>query len=466
MKKTSWSYICSIFLTALTFLIGATSGVCMAEAAIGDLPDAGKTTGGPATVTVGSEAVDGFYLSDIDKRITKIRPMATPIDQISRYSKSIDSQAMEIKYYSVGTKPIKSTTTTAIDQQKTGTQLTIQVADPSMFDEADTIRVVGVKGCMPGCKATAEDPYKPSKEDLILSVVGASDSDGQPIVYAVNGITGADGQPTLVPAIPANTAIIRMGKACAELDAQTSTFFNIPTPEMQYCQNFMMQVEQSTLDKLAKKEVDWSFSDLEEDGVYDMRLGQENSFLFGAMGKIKHPKKKNNTWFTQGIWWQAGKDIKVGLYDKVLKTTVITDDELVDITKDLFTGTGVGNKRKVLLAGSDMLAAFSKIQSDKFRLKESVEAWDLKFKSFDTDFGEVLVMHHELFDLNGMSDCGLAIDPAYLTKKVHVSWQRNNLDLESAGLRKTDAVVLQEVCCLYLRYKKAHARMRLDPATV
>ena len=63
-----------------------------------------------------------------------------------------------------------------------------------------------------------------------------------------------------------------------------------------------------------------------------------------------------------------------------------------------------------------------------------------------------------------MSDYGLALDPEYLTKKVHVSWSRNILDLKKAGVRRTDAVVMQEVACLYLRYAKAHARMRLATA--
>ena len=87
--------------------------------------------------------------------------------------------------------------------------------------------------------------------------------------------------------------------------------------------------------------------------------------------------------------------------------------------------------------------------------------WNLKFKSWDTDFGEVLTIHHELFDANGMSDYGFAMDPEYLSKKTHVSWARNVLDLKTAGIRNTDAVVIQEVACLYLRYAKAHARMRL-----
>ena len=88
----------------------------------------------------------------------------------------------------------------------------------------------------------------------------------------------------------------------------------------------------------------------------------------------------------------------------------------------------------------------------------------MKFKSWDTDFGEVLTIHHELFDLNGMADCGFALDPDYLTKKVHLSWSRNLLDLKAAGVRNTNAVVIQEVSCIYLRYAKAHARMRLAKA--
>lgn len=35
---------------------------------------------------------------------------------------------------------------------------------------------------------------------------------------------------------------------------------------------------------------------------------------------------------------------------------------------------------------------------------------------------------------------------------------------KKAGIRRTDAVVIQEVSCLYLRYAKAHARMRLAKA--
>ena len=342
-----------------------------------------------------------------------------------------------------------------------GASVKLPVADVNMFTVDDTIRVVGTKG-ITNYKGNAYDPSKEIVPDLVLCVCGKDTTTNMPIVYAVNG-TMINDQPIGVPEIAAGTTLVRMGKACGELDVQTGRFNSLPTSEIQYCQNFMMQVEQSTLDKIAAKEVNWGFSDIEEDGIYDMRIAMENSFLFGDMGKIKHVAKDNmSQWFTKGIWWMAGKDIEVGVVKD--NKVVITDDNLVDITKNLFVGTGIGNKRKILFCGSDMLSAFSKIKSEKFRLKDSVEVWHLKFKSWDTDFGEVLTIHHELLDLNGMSDCGLAMDPDYLSKKTHVSWSRSLLDLKTAGIRRTEAAVIQEISCLYLRNAKAHARMKLVQA--
>lgn len=465
-------FILGLILTLAAVVTGASSGVMMAAAS--ELPDAGVTesgadgtgdTGGIATETMGRDSGDpDFYLSDVDKRVVRIRPMTTPIDQISRYASNHSCNSFEVKYYSVGTRPIRCKTNAAVPKQTAGASISLPVDDPNMFTLDDTIRVVGVKGIRN--HKGVEYPAGDNVPDLVLCVCGKDASTNMPTVYAVNGeLDKPDGQTIYVPEIPEGTELVRMGKACGELDVQTGRFNNIPTPEIQYCQNFMIQVEESTFNKIAAKEANWKFSDIEEDGIYDMRLSQENTFLFGVKNMIKHVSKDNMaTWFTGGIWYMAGRDIEVGTYDPEAECAVITDDDLVEITKDLFVGSGNGNKRKILFCGSEMLSAFSKIKSDKFRLKDTVEIWHLRFKSWDTDFGEILTVHHELFDANGMSDCGFAMDPEYLAKHTHVSWARNVLDLKHAGVRNTDAVVLQEVACLCLRYPKAHARMRLAQA--
>lgn len=486
----------NLAMTGLAVVLGGGDAVM---AAAGDLPDAGKTDSGamhgvqdadgkpvPANNlpghpdgigTLTQDLADGdpdYIAKAIDERITKIRPMSTPIDQISRAaSKQVHVDSFTVKYYSVGTRPMKCKLNTAVTAQSTGASVKLDVADPKMFTIDDTIRVVGVKGVYDydGVKYETKKKYQDNPDlipDLVLCVCGRNNEDSMPIVYAVNGNQDNDGQSIWLPVIGAGTTLIRMGKACGELDAQTGRFNNIPRAEINYCQNFMVQIEQSTFDKIARKEVNWNFSDLEEDGIYDMRLAQEESYLFGVKNMIKHVMKDGMaTWFTGGIWYQAGQDLTIGHVEQGesgVNEVVVSDEDLVDFSKELFVGTGVGGKRKLLFCGSDLLAALSKIKSDKFRLKDTVDVWNLQFKSWMTDFGEILTVHHELFDQNDMSDCGFALDPEYLTKATHVNWSRNILDLKKAGIRNTDAVVLQEVACLYLRYAKAHARVHLVKA--
>lgn len=488
MKKKI-DFLLSLVLTALAFVTGAGSNVLIAAA----LADGGTTeSGNPQhevqaadganvikndinpdgilTETQGRNDVDELYLEDVDKKITKIRPMSTPIDQISRYANSSKTDSFECKYYSVGTRPIKTKVHTAVAEVLTGSSQSFKltVEDPTIFTKDDTIRCVGVaaaknyKG-----QAYTGTGFDNGRPDLVLCVCGRDPSDNMPIVYAINGNTDSSGSQNILPvAIAANTVLIRMGKACGELDVQTGRFANNPTPDLQYCQNFMIQVEQSTFDKIAAKEVNWGFSDLEEDSIFDMRLTQELSFLFGDMNMIKHIAKENMAqWFTKGIWWMAGNTIDIGHYDTDKGEAVISAEDLVDMHQAAFVGEGRGNKKKVVIAGSDVVSAFSKIESDKIRITETIKKWNLEFTSYKTGFGEFLLIHHELFDLCGMSDYAFMLDPEYLSKRIHVSWSRSVLDLKKAGIRNTDAVVLQEVSCLYLRYPKAHARMRLAQAS-
>lgn len=479
-----------LLVTVLAFLTGD-AGVMLAVAPMavlegGGVSDSGGSneqvrsagaeptveteTGGIATETHGREVSEDndnaeYYSKQIDELITKIRPMSTPIDQMSRYASKVHSDSFVVKYYSVGTRPIVSTVASALAKSTT-TSAVLQVADPGIFTEDDTIRVVGVKGYYLSGGQAVQYADGEGNPDLMLCVCGRNTADQMPIVFAVNGEL-VNGQQIGIPAIESGTKLIRMGKACGELDMQTGRFDNVPTPSEQYCQNFMTQVEQSTFDKIAAKEVNWNFSDLEEDSIYDMRLTQEATYLFGVKNKIKHVAKKGMLqWFTGGIWYQAGnQNLSVGTAVKddsgAYAYTTITDEDLVDLSKDLFVGTGVGNKRKILLCGSEFLAALSKIKSEKFRLKDTVENWNLKFKSWQTDFGEILTMHHELFDQFGMAGYAFSLDPEYLKKAVHVNWHRYVLDLKKAGIRNTDAVILQEVCALYLRYPQAHARLKL-----
>ncbi len=465
--KNFYKWSGQALLMLLAVVTGPAAGVCMAAAtAMGGeaTPMEGGGTSiseslGGATATTGMEVTGeddpDYYAKEVDKRITKMRPMRTPIDQITRSASTISrSGSMVVQYYSVATRPIKTTVKTAVTEMTSGQgSITVQVDDGSLFSLTDTIRVVGVKGYK-------EDGATEDTKDLMLYVVGKNDETNYPTVIAVNGKKNSDGTNSLVPAIAADTVLIRMGRAASEIDVETGNFYNLPTPEDQFCQKFMMQVEQSTFDKMWDKKIDWNFSDMEEDGIYDMRLGMENSYLFGIRGRGKDPKKSGaDVYFTGGIYWMAGKDMSIGSAGS--GSVTITDDQMVDFLKDLFTGNDSGNGTKVGFAGSDFLATLAKMKSERFKVVKEFERWGLKFTSFDSNFGKLLVMHHELMDMNEKSDEMFVIDPEYLRKKTFLSWNRKEYDMAQLAKRDTRAVVMKEASCCYLVYPKAHARVKL-----
>jgi hypothetical protein len=466
-KKELFKMLGGLLLLLVAALIGGTTDVCYAATTGGGESGSlnpGVTIAdneGGATVTEGHAQTEEdnpeFYAKEIDKRITKMRPMRTPIDQITRKAESISkSSSMIVKYYSVSTRPIRSTVRTAVAAMTAGaSNTTVEVDDSALFSVTDTIRVIGVKGFRDD--GVTQDPVR----DLVLYVVGKDNNTGYPMVLAVNGKKNTTNGNSLVPAIPVGTVLIRMGRAAGELDVETGNFYNLPEPEEQYCQRFMMQVEQSTYDKMWAKEVNWNFSDMEEDAIYDMRMGMENSFLFGTKAKSKDPYKNTDVYFTGGIWWMAGQDKSIGTVDQVTNEVVITDDEMVDFLKEIFTGNDAGNKVKLAFCGSNYLATLAKMKSERFKVINEVEKWGLKFTSFDSNFGKLLAMHHELLDLNGMSDCAFILDPEYLSKKTFETFSRKTYDMEALAKRKTNAVVMNEASCVYLRYPKAHIRSKL-----
>ncbi len=401
----------------------------------------GKMVGGaPLTTQITREQSPDLLMNEVDQRVTKIRPMSTPIDQISRYAGARKAGSMKVDYYSVDTKPTKAKTTKAVTGGANATEK-LEIDTKNLFDVGDTIMVSGVKGYKIGTENVAT-------EDLVLYVQSVDDA-GDPTVQAVNG----KGSGNLVPAIASGSLLIRMGRASTELDVQTSQFEALPTKEQNYCQIFKMQVEQSTYQRIADKEVQWNFSDQEEIAVADMRLAMEKSFLFGTKNILRDPRKKSDVFFTGGIWWQAGKEFE---YDTSKDMDVKT---LTDLMQATFTGNS-GNKRKVLIAGSDLINKLNTLDYQKvIKANDTVTKWGIDFTTLLSKFGTLYVLHSEVFDDAGMSEYGFIFDPEYLTKWSHVSFDRQTLDLKTAGIRNTDAVVLTEASCLTLRYPGCHMRI-------
>ncbi|MCR5362475.1 MAG: DUF5309 domain-containing protein [Bacteroidales bacterium] len=466
MKKSFFQRAVGQFLlTLLMAVLGIGQSVAMgatgtgsADAGRGGVDDEGNRGGGVATVGEGQEIGDPeWYEKFIDQEIAKVQPTSTPLLQLVGYAKKLSGNSMIVKYYTNGYRPYKTKVKTAFTEPEDASvdRWVLHVNDPGVFTEDDTILVMGVNGY----EANGTDE---SNRPLMLIVCEIDKSTGMPVVFAANGLS-IDGSDNIVPpAINANTKLLRMGKAAPELVAQTGTYYNKPKSKENHVQKFMTQVEASTIEMISAKEVkNFTWTDQEEDAITDMKRTMEFTFMWGVKSEHAHGNKNGTTWTCDGIWDMAGKEIQVGTYNSTKQCDEISEDDMVDVLKDLYAGTNLGGKQKVLLAGSDFLATLCKIKSDRLIYRETVEKYGLKFKSFDSEFGELLVVHAEVLNAADKSKWALAIDPDFLRKYTFRSWARNVIDKNAIGVSETQAAVLREMSCCYLKYAPAHARLFL-----
>ena len=387
-------------------------------------------TGTPLTTDAATALSPELLRNAIDKAVTRIRPMATPLDQISRLGHVRDVDSMEVDYYSV-------------DTRKGESQIVNCTAEADSEGYSD--------GCA-GYKVTTMEPsvFEPSETFAIRKDDGS---------FAVGYVVSREGDILNVrmpksdgTAIKTGDMIMRLGRAATQLDVQSPQFSVIPKKQTNYCQIFKMQIEQSIVMKLSHKEIGWDFTDQQEAAVYDMRLGMEKQFLFGSRMKVYDPVKQESVMLTEGVWHQAGREQRVDLKTLDART-------LVDILRKTFTENS-GSRRKILIAGSELIAALNKIDAQRvITARDQVTAWGIDFSELISKFGRLYVVFSDVFDSMGMATDGIIIDPEYIQKHVFIPFNAERLDLRGSGQRNTEAMVLTEASCLTLRYPEAHTRI-------
>lgn len=403
----------------------------------------GTISGAPVTLDLAKAVSPDLLRNEIDNRIVKIRPSATPVDQISRHAQARHAGSMIVNYYAVDTQG-----SNAVVMQKSnpddkgdwdGLPYDITVDTPEIFAPSETLLVPSIPGT---------DKKGNPAGALILYIVGITN--GKLRVLPVN-CYDSDGKAT-APTLLKGTEIVRMGRAAAELDVQTCQFATLPRKEENYCQIFKAQVEESTLMKISNKEVGWTFNDQEEVAILDMRQGMERNFLFGNRCRVYDPEKRTDIFLTGGIWHQAGKESRYEIGN-------LDFEKLIQISRHAFTGVN-GSSRKILIGGTGLIEQLHKLEATKMiAAGETMTRWGLDFNEIVTKFGRLYVIASETFDQCGRPNDGIIIDPEYLTKYTHVPFSTERLDLRGAGVRNTDAIVITEASCLVLRYPNAHCRI-------
>lgn len=443
MKQTN---LWMLMLMVAMALFGITD-VSMAVTVDGTDRVGKHVTGETLTTEIIKTESPDLILQDIDDRITKISPYKNPIDQIARLAgRKMKATGMEYKHYSIDIAPIEDVLLSQLTESGSSVTNYLPVSNPDLFNVSDTITVAGVKGY----DATGANV---TDKDLMLYVAGKDSSSPQKLlVYPINGkLVGAK---ITVPTIPSATKVYMLSTAAIEGDIRSYTNAALPTPETGYLQIYKMEVGESTIAQMSKKEVNWSLDDQIEIGINKLRAGIEKSSLVGIKGKTAITGLASPVYTTGGILWDITKEFEFPENP--------TDNDMIDFSKFIFKGQS-GSDKKIMLMGSDFNASISKVPGviKQLEAKNTEVHWGLTWSMITTNFGTLAAKPYDLLDTIGRSNECIIIDPDYLDKWTLIPFGSKDLDLKSAGLYDGDVNVTTEVSSICLRYKNAHCKAKV-----
>jgi hypothetical protein len=357
-----------------------------------------------------------------------------------------------VRHYAIDVIELSASLTTAIAAGTSNTpktQADLTTSDDGIFAQDQTILCKNINGYL-------EDGVTvDTKNPLMLYVIGIG-TGGHPTAIPVNGpkISGKRN----FPAIAAGTLLTRGGRAGSESQLKTDSYSGVPTDFEQYLQKFMAQIEETTLHKISEKEVDWTFSDLEEEAIFDMKRTQNVTFWSGVKGLIKeknaYTKKAEEIYFTGGIWNQAGKDYS-------FSGNPVDENNIVGLMKTAFVGNA-SSKTKTFIVGSDLLEKFEQVDYHKVvYVGTRKQVYGLEFSQIISKFGTLNVIHDQTLNDLGWSDRGFILDQDFL-RKWTMGWRVENFDLRGTGEADADARALIEICGLVLKNPDAHTRVWLS----
>ena len=434
-----WLFVvCLAVIAAVCVIVGCDAesacGATLAMAAAVVPNEGGGRTivGEPLTTDITREEATELLENDVYEKVIKVRPSNTPIDTITRNVKRSPATSQIVEFYSVGVMPNMALLTESVATTENSNPVTIVVSDSTLFDVNNTILVPDVR--------VENDNF------LVLYVQKKTD-DNKLVVLATNT------ENNYMPAISSGTVMIRIGFAGSEKDAQCSVTQALPDKSQNYCQVFEAQCEESEFQRFTGKEVKWDMTDIEELCVYEMKRKMEYSLLFGSKSKFYDSLKKEYVYTAEGIWWQAGSEHAYS------KDADFDQESLTALAQTVFTGNN-GDKRRILFAGSDLVAKFQNLPVERI-VTDSNEytVHGIDFSTIVTKFGRIEIVHADVFDQVGMSGNGFVLDPTNVERKEFKKFTRRVLDLKTSGVRNTDAVFMQEVCCLNLFNPATHCRI-------
>ena len=439
-------------MAAIGLMVVIAAGVALTAAIVGGglyvAMAAGLVPGETVTTEVAKDKSENLLRPDISKQITKIMPAAAPLDTLIREAGAHEkTNSLDFKFYSSELRPFQDELDAAFTLGSEAASYDLTVKSIQMWQKDDGLILHGVNGA----------------DGLPLAghIINVDRSDSKVTVVWLNGwnpTNSSYGEGSKPPAsIADETKLGRLGNAKAELDANTDPYGHIPTDRFNYVQYHMAAVEESIWQAMHAKEVPWDIKDMQNLQLFDLRCQMEATSWFGVRRLVYDPIRNVKKYHTGGVVRFIENQIE-------LPSGAMTDDWFATATKKIFTGNA-GSDTRYLFVGSNLNEKMMKVDYIKKQIdgKSTEFKYGLTFKKVETNFGNLLIKHHEGFNTRGFADAGVVVDMNNIRKRVFEPMRVREIDLMSSGIRKAKAYVIEETFGLEVRYADTHALL-LPPA--
>lgn len=418
----------------------------------GTAATAGETMRGTVTTTKAPKADGTVEDQDINrptisKKITKINPSLFPMDTLLRELESVPCSSFEYQYYSVRGRGVQSkikTPYTVTGGSESGPKQ-ITVTNAHIFSQDGNILFPTMNVDNTTKTATPVASGGLSLNPLICHIV-ATDSIAQDkiTIYPINA--------AVLPALPADTPIYRLGVAKHENAGMSEDPSQMPYSDSNYCQIHMTTVSEGLYQKLSEKDVNFGLLDMREQALLDFRMTNEADALFGVKERFVDPVTRKVKYMSDGLVRKIEKHLDMGSESK------ITNDLLYGWCSDVFCGNN-GSERRIMFYGKD----FGRQMAGAATVQKQLEAgsteivFGITFHRISTPDGELLMKPHDLLNEYGYSKAAMVIDPANVYRAIQKPLEATELDRDKTGLSRSDDVRIDESHTLAVTNPDAHA---------
>lgn len=450
--------ICFVVLLAMAVvaqdyifeLLSGGGGCVMAAAAFAGAPEEQTVQGVVGTVKDESKT-DGFVRQEVNKptfsqKLAKIFPSRFPMDTILREIGTGSTKSDIYKYPSVVARGVQAKVKEANTAATAPEVATIKMVSVHALSLNGNLLVPNYTATGPDAAATKVSSGV-SPLPLVLHIVEIDRSAKTIKVYPVN----ASG----VPAFEADTTFYRMGSAMDQEAARSSDPTVMPTYDTNYVQTNMCTISQLFAQEVQEKETEWGMADMKEMALFDFRYQNEMNALFGVKRELVDPISQKPKYMMDGIIRKVGNTLVRDADQSVEKFLIHAIAKTFDANN--------GSDTRVMFYGSEFGIGLSESATFQKQLEagKTVVKFGITWNEVETNSGRLLCKMHTGLALAGYGSAGLILDVANVRKVEQLALQTKDLDLDTAGERRSKDTRVLEAFTMEVTNPDTHTLMFL-----